>query len=135
MTSNSSSTDDTYSGDYEKESKRHGKNSKKSNKPFESEYWTTVTRTVMSQAMGQLMYSAMKEALEEGGEDATEEVIETITVMDKEMEIETSTNYLGYSKKVSIPFESGFYELTISGNPVILDAGELDTFFSSFQIQ
>ena len=128
-------TDDEYSGDYEKESKRHGKNSKKSNKPFESEYWTTVTRTVMSQAMGQLMSSAMKEALEEGGEDAIEEVIETITVMDKEMEIETSTNYLGYSKKVRIPFESGFYELTISGDPAILNSGELDTFFTSFQIQ
>lgn len=127
--------EDYYSsefGDDSNKNKKEGKD-KKSNKPFETDYWKTVSKTVMSQAMGQMMAAAMNDV----GADKEDEVTEAqfVKIMGKDVEVESSNNYLGYTKKVAIEFEDGFYELSVTGDPALLDSGELDAFFTSFVIK
>ena len=95
---------------------------------FENDYWRTVTKAVMGRAMAQMMGEAMKGTGNlTGDEDSIVE--QEVVVMGETYKVVSETAYLGYTKTMLVETDNGTYELTISGDPMLLDSGLLDAFF------
>jgi len=120
--------------DYGAEAKKKKRKSVKEG--FENEYWNTVGKAVMSRAMGQLMAEAMAKSSQEGSEDDYEsDTSQEIMVMGETHKVVTSSFLDEYSKSMQITTDDGIYELSITGDTRLLDSGELDAFFTSFQLK
>ena len=101
---------------------------------FENDYWRTVTKAVMGRAMAQMMAEAMIGTGNlTGDEDSIVE--QEVVVMGETYKVVSETAYLGYTKTMLVETDNGTYELTISGDPMLLDSGLLDAFFTSFQLK